>query len=97
MSEIEGIVIVHIDGDGQTSYRVIGDKVRLFIVDECAPDDRVYEYLSRDPAEVFREIIPEGSEIGSSEDDRQDAIAHRVEAALEGRSHLSVVPNGGTP
>lgn len=92
MAEIEQVVIVRFDEDGEIDYTVIGDdRVRLFIVDERAPHDRVYEYTSSDPVERLREIIPRGSIIGSQHDDRHEAIVARILAAREGRAHLEVV------
>lgn len=91
MNKLEGVVVVHFDEDGDWSYHVFGEKVRLFIVDERAPNDRVYEYLSRSEPSYLRDLIPAGSDIGNQNDERHEAIKHRVLAAGEGRSHLSVV------
>ena len=89
---IEGIVTVHFDERGEISYHVFGDeRVRLFIVDERAPHDRVYEYTQRQPATAFRDLIPEGTGIGHSGDDRHEAIKARIEAWQDGVSHLRSV------
>lgn len=91
--KIEGVVIVHFNEDGEMSYHVFGEKVRLFIVDERVPNDRVYEWLSRSEPSQLREMIPAGSDIGNQNDERHEAIKHRVLAAGDGRSYLSVVEN----
>lgn len=92
MTDSKGIVVLRFDEDGEQSYHVFGDAgVRLFIVDERSPNDRVYEVLSRDDPSTFRDLIPEGAEIGSSDDERHVAIVHRVEALRDGRKFLSVV------
>ena len=92
MTDIKGIVVLRFDEDGEQSYHVFGDAgVRLFIVDERVPHDRVYEVLSRDDPATFRDLIPEGAEVGSSQDDRHAAVSHRVDALRSGRKFLSVV------
>lgn len=75
---IEAVVIVHFDDDGQLSYHVAGDeRVRLFIVDERAPRDRVYEWTSRCGSDEIGSIL--GSDpIGSSQDARHAALAARI-------------------
>ena len=89
----EATVIVRFDEDGELTYHVYGD-TRLYIVDERAPDDRVYEWLPRATAEDIADLIPVGSVIGNGQDERQPVIAHRVKAYQEGRPHLSVVKGG---
>lgn len=93
---ITGIVVVHFDEDGEQSYHVFGSDVRLFIVDERAPNDRVYEVLSRDDPATFRELVPEGAEIGSSEDERHQAIVHRINALRDGKPFLNLATTGAT-
>lgn len=83
-------VIVHFDEDGELTYHVMGD-VRFYIVDERAPDDRVYEWLPRATSEDIAALIPVGSTIGNSKDERHLALAHRIQAAQDGRPHLTSV------
>lgn len=90
----DATVIVRFDEDGEISYHVYGD-TRLYIVDERAPDDRVYEWLSRCGADEIAGLIPVGSSIGNSRDQRHPVLAHRIEAAMEGRPHLSIVKEAG--
>lgn len=90
-AEAGSAVIVRFDDDGELSYHVCGEAVRLFIVDERAPNDRVYEWLPRCDASEISEIIPDETEIGSNQDERHQAIAHVVRSITEGKSHLSVV------
>ena len=92
MADIQGMIVVRFDEAGDISYHVYGDeRVRLFIVDERAPHDRVYEYTQRQPATAFRDLIPEDTEIGHSGDDRHEAIKARIEAWQDGVSHLRPV------
>lgn len=97
MAEIESIVAVRFDEQGDISYHVFGDdRVRLFIVDERCPHDRVFEWLPRAKIDTLRDLIPEGSTIGSSQDERHPAVKALIEAAMDGRSHLTAVPTGET-
>lgn len=84
-------VIVHITDESRcpTDYAIHGD-VRVFVVDENCPHDRVYEMTRREKIERIREIIPEGCEIGSQHDERHTAIEAKIDAYLDGRKHLSV-------
>lgn len=86
------IVVCHFDEAGELNYHIFGNgAVRLLIVDDRVPQDRVYEYTTReDPAELAQ-LIPEGSEIGSRHDQRSAAISARIVAALDGRPHLAIV------
>lgn len=88
---IDGIVVVRFDENGEIGYHVCGQALRVFIVDERVPEDRVYEWLPRCNGTDIREIIPEGCIIGSSQDERHAAIAHVIGAIEEGRPHLSIV------
>lgn len=94
MTALQAVVAVRFDERGDISYHVIGDeRVRFFIIDERAPHDRVYEWTSRqDPAEL-RELIPAGTAIGSSSDERHAAIEHLVACSERGERHLSAVPS----
>ena len=67
------IVVAHIEEDDCVpTYYAFGDNVRLFVVDENAPDDRVVEIKSRDTLEKISEIIPDGSEV--FHDDKVDVF-----------------------
>ena len=96
-TEIQGIVVVRYDETGEIEFSVFGDgRTRLFIVDERCPSDRVYEWSSRDPVGKFREIIPEGTEIGSSQDARHAAIKSCIENLMDGKPARSfTVLEGG--
>lgn len=85
-------VIVHYDEHGEISYLVHGEHVRLYIVDERAPGDRVYEWLPRNSGEEIAALIPVGETIGNSADERHKVLCHRMEAAQKGERHLSPVP-----
>ncbi len=57
-------------GDSLPTYHVFGDNnVRMFVVDENAPNDQVYEILRRYKPEEIVQLIPNGSEIGNENDE----------------------------
>lgn len=88
---LEAVAVVHIKEDGDTDYLICGDdKFRLFIVDERAPNDRVYEITLRDAPETIREIIGD-SPIGHRNDERHAAIEARIKEELDGTPRLKVV------
>lgn len=89
-TKIKGIVIVRFDEEGEQSYHVIGDDVRFFIVDERAPGDRVYEWLPRESADEIKSILGDDP-IGSSNDDRHEAIRHVILSAMAGKPRLALV------
>lgn len=67
------IVVAHIEeGEDVPVHYIYGENVRLFVVDENAPDDRVVEIKSRDVLEKISEIIPDGSEV--FHDDKVDVF-----------------------
>lgn len=88
---LEAVAVVHIKEDGDTDYLICGDdKFRLFIVDERAPNDRVYEITLRAAPETIREIIGD-SPIGHRNDERHAAIEARIKEELDGTPRLKVV------
>jgi hypothetical protein len=88
VAQPQPIVIVHFDERGDVSY-LKSPGVRLLIVDERSPHDRVYDYLTESPESAFSPFL--ACDIGSSKDGRHDAIKRRLEAEDEGRSHLEPV------
>lgn len=86
------IVIVHITDESgiATSYLAHGD-VRLFVVDENVPNDRVYEMTERQTIEEIRAIVPEDAPIGSKNDARHPALEAAILAHVEGRPRFSIV------
>ncbi len=91
MGDTNAVVVIHYNERGEINYHAIGDGLRLFIVDDRASDDRVYEWLSRSEPEEFVELVPEGSVIGNRHDARHEAVAGRVRAFRAGRRHLEAV------
>lgn len=85
-------VIVHFDEDGEMNYSVAGEGIRLLIVDDRTPHDRVYEWLPRATPEQIAALIPADATIGHSRDERHAAFAHAIKAAQRGERHLMVVP-----
>lgn len=96
MNEKKSIVIAHIEqGEITPTYHVIGgDDIALFVVDENAPNDRVYEVLSRSEKSIVKELIPEGSVIGSMDDERHEAISNVVNALIENKPRFGVIDGG---
>jgi hypothetical protein len=85
-------VIAHIaEGEISPVYHVIGEGVRLFVVDDNHPGDRVFEWLSRSPESVIGEIIPEGSPVGNNQDQRHAALTNSIDAMLDDRPRFTVV------
>lgn len=67
------IVVAHIEEDDCVpTYYAFGENVRVFVVDENAPDDRVVEIKPRDTLAKISEIIPDGSEV--FHDDKVDVF-----------------------
>lgn len=97
MADIKSAVVMHIDTDGSSSLLVCGaEGVRVFVIDERAPNDRVYEITGRDTAEEINKAIGD-SPIGNACDDRHEAIKNSIKAELDGRPKFHVVTpsNGG--
>jgi hypothetical protein len=92
----KSIIIAHIEeGEFTPSYHVIGgDDVALFVVDDNAPNDRVYEVLSRSDKSIVTELIPEGTVIGSMNDERHEAISNAVNALIEDRPRFGIIEGG---
>ena len=83
----DAIVVVHFDESGEINLLVHGENVRLLTVDDRTPNDRVYETLSRvERAEI--DALLGTDVVGSMNDDRHEAIAHRLRAAWQGKPHL---------
>lgn len=85
-------VIVHFDEDAEINYFVAGEGIRLLIVDDRTPHDRVYEWLTRATPEQMAALIPADTTIGHSQDERHAAFSHAIKAAQRGERHLTVVP-----
>ena len=85
-------VVIHVGRDNREQYLAFGDApLRLLVIDECAPDDRVYEITARCPIEELEQLVPHGCEIGHIDDGRTPALINRLEAGLAGRRHLEIV------
>lgn len=88
---MESAVIVRFTESGDLEYMVSPDeRVRLFIVDERCPHDRVFEWTRRvEPAAIVAMLG--NSPIGSAQDERHEAIAHTINAYVDGKPRLAVV------
>lgn len=88
--QIEGVAIVRFDEHGEITYHVASDsRFRLFIVDERAPHDRIYEWTMRATGDEIAAILGEDT-IGSSQDIRHAAVEAMIHAHVDGRPHLSL-------
>lgn len=84
-------VIIRFDISGDISYLVEqGSGIDLYIVDERAPNDRVYRWSSVAPPTEIEVILGQVA-IGHSGDVRHAAIAACVEEVLTGKPRLQVV------
>lgn len=83
------VAIIYINEDGETEYHVT-EGVRLFIVDERAPEDRVFEVTPKSTHVEVMAIIGD-SPIGHEGDSRHEAIAARVREAETGEPRLRLV------
>lgn len=82
--------LVLINDDGTVNYtRTEG--VRMFIVDENAPSDRVYEISTFSDPRLFAEIIGNGTIGRRGDGSPSEARLNAAIAKYEGRSHLAVV------
>ncbi|WP_156635753.1 hypothetical protein [Methylobacterium sp. Leaf123] len=54
-------------------------------------------WLGRSLESVIGELIPEGSSIGSSQDQRHAAVANSIDALVNDRLRFTVVPDCLTP
>jgi hypothetical protein len=82
-------VIIRFDETGELHY-LATEGVSLYIVDERAPHDRVYEWTTRASREEIAAVLGD-SEIGSANDARHAAIEAKIVAFVEGRPYLRPV------
>lgn len=83
------VALVQIARDGSLRLSVFGEApLRLLVVDERCPADRVYEVTERQPQADLDELVPPGAAIGHAADGRHAALLNRIEAAQSGRRHL---------
>lgn len=90
-------VVVRFTREGDQQLYVFGKgPVRLLCVDEAAPDDRVFEVLTRLPFADLAKLVPPGSPIGNAGEPRHPALAARLAADRAGERHLKPVetPHG---
>lgn len=87
------IVIIHHNPNtlGGMSYFVeVGAPVRVFVVDDRVPHERVYELTLRFSRESLLGIIGDSS-IGHAGDERHKAVSSRILAHLEDRPFLTLI------
>ncbi len=91
MQSTEAIAVVHIKDDGSTDFLLCGDeRFRLFVVDERAPNDRVYEMTQRDDPDTVRAVLG-NDPIGHRGDIRHAAIEARINEIIDGTPRLRPV------
>ena len=81
--------VVHYDADGDPTFIVCGN-VRFLIVDERAPNDRIYSISNRVEAADLVALIGKGP-VGHRGDARHAAVSARIQAVLKRRNHLTVI------
>lgn len=87
--------VVHIDRDGSFDLHAFGPSdTRFLVIDERAPDDRVYRVTVRSPRALLDELLG-GSIVGDCTDERHPALSARILAAVDGRPHLEAVRTDG--
>jgi len=88
---IEAIAIVHYDEHGVETFHICGDaRFRLFVVDDRAPNDRVYEMTDRCKADDIKKLMRDDP-IGHRNDSRHAAIEARILEAATGAPRLRPV------
>lgn len=85
------VAILRWTEEGELQLGMFGDGIRMLVVDERAPHDRVYEVTHREPLKALDALIPPGTEIGHAADERHDALVARMTALFEGKPHLQVI------
>lgn len=81
--------VVHIDADGHPEYLAFGGgDGRFLIIDERAPNDRVYAITRRLPRGELDRIVAPDAVIGDAGDTRHDALMHRIATAIAGEPLL---------
>ncbi|QAY77907.1 hypothetical protein [Sphingosinicella sp. BN140058] len=86
------IALLRFTADGEMQMCIAGEEpIRFLVVDDRCPNDRVYEVTTRIGAAEFARIVPEDASVGSKADERHEALVARIEAAINGRSHLRSV------
>lgn len=72
------IVIAHYaKGETTPLFHVMGANVRMLVIDENVPNDRVYEITSRAHPKVLDELLQETETVGHADD--QSAAQERAE------------------
>lgn len=82
-------VVIRFHVNGEITYHVT-EGVRVFMVDERMPHDRVYEWTSIDPHEIIKDILRQDI-VGHRGDPRHAAAERRIISAQLGRPHLHIV------
>jgi hypothetical protein len=82
-------VIVQVINGGFEQIFIDGENVEVYVVDEGCPDDRIYRMtLTPDPAAVEKLLM---GNIGHKDDDRHNALEHKINCFIEGKPHLTIV------
>lgn len=82
--------IVHINPDGSTYYAKT-EGVRLFVVDERTPADRVYEISTTATTQEVEEVLGDDPVGCRGDGSPAEVRAHKAASMIEGRSHLTVI------
>lgn len=80
--------------DGELQLGMFGDGIRMLVIDEQVPHDRVYEVTHREQLHALDALIPPGTEVGHAGDERHEALVARMTALFNGKPHLRAVSGG---
>jgi hypothetical protein len=89
------VCVIHFDEEGNQDFHICGE-ARLLVIDERAPNDRVYEMTRKIDAAELAAMIG-GNPIGSINDERHAAVSAVIMARLNGKKHLRVVDGVEAP
>lgn len=89
-------VIMHIDDLGYPTIHASGDGVTVLVIDERAPDDRVFRLTARITSDTVTEMVGD-SEIGYRDDERFPGLEAAVRVRHEAQRPKLVAVNTDTP
>lgn len=94
MADDRPVALIRFDEMGEMQLGIFGQGVRLVVIDERAPHDRVYEVTHREPLKALNRLVSPDEPIGHANEARHEAMVARMTALFAGKPHLQVV--GGT-
>lgn len=89
-------VVIEIDTNGNHSVAFCGD-VDVYWIDENCPSDRVFKSSNKVDEKIVATALGEAVIGFTGDGSAADARVKKVEAQIEGRPHLEVVPTNKKP